>query len=48
VVQATEEAIINALIAAQTMTGHHGRTVHALPHERLLEVMERYNRSGKP
>ena len=48
VVQATEEAIVNALIAAQTMTGHQGRTVHALPHDRLLKVMARYNRFRIP
>ncbi len=44
VVHATEEAIINALIAAETMTGFRGRTVHALPHDRLLEIMRRYGR----
>jgi D-aminopeptidase len=44
VVRATEEAIINALVAARTMTGYRGRTVHALPHDRLLEVMRRYGR----
>jgi D-aminopeptidase len=44
VTRATEEAIINALIAAETMTGFKGRTVHALPHDRLLEIMKRYNR----
>ncbi|QLG09654.1 P1 family peptidase [Deinococcus sp. D7000] len=44
VVEATEEAIINALFAADTMTGLHGRTVHALPHGRMLEMMRRYGR----
>lgn len=43
-VEATEEAIINALVAAETMTGANGVTVHALPHERLREVLRRYNR----
>lgn len=43
-VEATEEAIINALIAAETMTGANDVTVHALPHERLREVLRRYNR----
>ncbi len=33
--EATEEAILNALVAAQTMTGFDGRTAHALPHDRL-------------
>lgn len=43
-VQATEEAIINSLIAAETMTGINGRTVHAIPHDRLQEVLRKYNR----
>ncbi len=45
-VQATEESIINALIAAETMTGINDRTVHALPHDRLQEVLRKYNRLG--
>ena len=40
-VEATEEAIINALIAAETMTGMEGRRVEAIPHERVREVMKR-------
>ena len=43
-VQATEEAIINAIVAAQTMTGRDGNTVYGLPHQRLQEVMKKYNR----
>jgi L-aminopeptidase/D-esterase-like protein len=43
-VQATEEAIINALIAAKTMTGINGNTKHAIPHDRLQTVMKKYNR----
>jgi len=43
-VEATEEAIINALIAAQTMRGINGNTFYALPHERLREVLRKYNR----
>jgi L-aminopeptidase/D-esterase-like protein len=43
-VEATEEAIVNALVAAETMTGADGVTVHALPHDRLREVLRRYNR----
>jgi D-aminopeptidase len=43
-VDATEEAIVNALVAADTMTGINGNTVHALPHERLMEVLKKYNR----
>jgi len=43
-VQATEEAIINALVAAETMTGIDGHRVTALPHERLKQVLKKYNR----
>lgn len=42
--EGTAEAIVNALVAAETMTGLHGNTVHALPHERLREVLRKYNR----
>ncbi len=44
VVQATEEAILNALVAARTMTGVNGNTAYALPHDRLREILRRYNR----
>jgi D-aminopeptidase len=44
-VDAVEEAIVNALLAAETMTGRDGITAYALPHDRLLEVMARYGRS---
>jgi D-aminopeptidase len=40
--EATEEAILNALCMAETMTGRDGRVVHALPLDRLQEVMRRY------
>ena len=43
-VQATEEAVINAMIAAETMTGANDKTVYALPHDRLREVLKKYNR----
>jgi L-aminopeptidase/D-esterase-like protein len=43
-VQATEEAVINALVAAETMTGRDGHTVIALPHDRVREVLKKYNR----
>jgi D-aminopeptidase len=39
VVDATEEAIVNALVAAETTTGRDGVTAHALPHDRLVQVM---------
>lgn len=40
VADATEESILNALCAGETMTGQRGRTAHALPLDRLGEVME--------
>lgn len=43
-VQATEEAIINALVAAETMTGADDRTIEALAHARLRELMRKYGR----
>jgi L-aminopeptidase/D-esterase-like protein len=43
-VQATEEAILNALLAARTMTGANGVRVEALPHDRLLAAMRKYGR----
>jgi D-aminopeptidase len=39
VIESTEEAIVNALVAARTVTGRDGITAHALPHDRLREVM---------
>lgn len=43
-VQATEEAIINAMVAARTMTGVNGNRVHALPHDRLREILRKHGR----
>lgn len=43
-VEATEEAIVNAMVGAKTMTGINGHTVIALPHDRLREVLKKYNR----
>jgi L-aminopeptidase/D-esterase-like protein len=43
-VQATEESIVNAMVAAETMEGINGNTVFALPHDRLLEVLRKYGR----
>jgi L-aminopeptidase/D-esterase-like protein len=43
-VQATEEAIINAMLAAETMSGANHLTAPAIPHSRLREVMRKYNR----
>jgi D-aminopeptidase len=41
---ATEEAIVNALLAAETMSGINENTVFAIDHERLLQVLRKYNR----
>ena len=46
-VEATEAAILNALLAAETMTGRDGITAHALDHDRLLDVMARYGRGPR-
>jgi D-aminopeptidase len=46
-VQATEEAVVNAMVAAKAMTGKNGHTVEALPHDRLREVLQKYNRLTK-
>ncbi len=46
-VQATEEAIVNVLVAAQTMDGADGHTAIALPHDRLRELLKKYNRLAK-
>jgi len=43
-VQATEEAIVNAMVAADSMTGIDGHHVTALPHDKLRDVLKKYNR----
>ncbi len=43
-VQATEEAIINALVAGRTMTGNRGNVVQGIDHEALQEVLRQFNR----
>lgn len=43
VAYAVEEAVINALVAARTMTGINGRTMHAIPHERLLKILKQHH-----
>jgi L-aminopeptidase/D-esterase-like protein len=43
-IQAVEESILNALVAAKTMTGIDGNTVYEMPHERLRSVLRKYNR----
>lgn len=42
--QAVEEAIINAMVAAETMEGINGNKAYALPHELLVEILKKYNR----
>jgi D-aminopeptidase len=45
-VEATEEAVINAMVAATDMTGDRGHLVKALPHDELRDVLQRYGRLG--
>ena len=42
VIEATEEAILNSLFAAETVTGYRGRRVEALPKEKVLKIMQEY------
>jgi L-aminopeptidase/D-esterase-like protein len=48
VVWATEEALVNALVAAETMVGPNGATVYAIPHDALRAVLKKYNRLAAP
>jgi D-aminopeptidase len=43
-IEATEEAIINALVAAKTMKGIDDNTIFALPHEEVINILRKYNR----
>ena len=43
-VQAVEEAIINAMVAAETMEGINGNKAYALPHKLVIDVLRKYNR----
>jgi D-aminopeptidase len=43
-VEATEEAILNSLFAAVSMTGHNGKRVEALPLDRVIPILQHYNR----
>ena len=47
-IQATEEAIVNAMVAAESMTGVNGLRVFALPHDRLRAALRKYNRLVEP
>jgi len=46
-VQATEESIVNAMVASETMTGIDGRTVIGLPRDELVKVLRKYNRISR-
>ena len=41
--QAVEEAIINAMVAVETMEGINGNTAYALPHDLLIKILKKYN-----
>jgi L-aminopeptidase/D-esterase-like protein len=43
-VQAVEESVINAMVAAETMTGVNNHRVIALPHDSLRAILKKYNR----
>jgi len=43
-VQAVEEAIINAMVAAETMEGINGNKAYGLPHKLVMDVLKKYNR----
>jgi D-aminopeptidase len=47
-VQATEEAIVNSMVAARDMQGNEGTSAAALPHGVLIDLMKRYGRGGTP
>jgi D-aminopeptidase len=47
VVQATEEAIVNAMTSAETMAGINGNIAYAIPHDRLKAALAKYNRLNK-
>ena len=47
-VQATEEAIVNALVAAQDMVGEGGRYAKAIPHAELVKLLKSYGRLQPP
>jgi L-aminopeptidase/D-esterase-like protein len=47
-VEATEEAILNAMLAAETMTGADYRRAWGLPHDQVRSILAKYNRLGRP
>ncbi len=44
VVNATEESILNAMVAAETMVGINGNTLHALPHDQVQDILKKFGR----
>jgi D-aminopeptidase len=44
VVEATEEAVIDAMVTGETMTGRDGNRAIGLPHDRLLDLLSQYRR----
>jgi L-aminopeptidase/D-esterase-like protein len=47
-IQCVEEAIVNSMVAAETMTGANGYTVKALPQDDLVRILKKYNRWVAP
>lgn len=47
-IEATEEAVLNALVAAETLTGRDGNVAEGISHDRLVEIMRRYGRIRNP
>lgn len=45
--EATEEAILNVLVAAETMTGINNNKIYGLPHEEVIKILKKYNRYSK-
>jgi D-aminopeptidase len=43
-IEATEEAVVNSLFAAKTMKGSNGRTIEALPLEKIIPILKKYNK----
>ena len=46
--QATEEAIVNAMVAARDMRGEGGRYANAIPHDALVRLLKRFGRYRAP
>jgi D-aminopeptidase len=46
-IEATEEAILNSLFAAETMTGMGGRTIEALPIDKTIEILKKYGKVAR-